>query len=218
MILDQREYGHFFSFYKNSSITFALYYLRRLLQKTKGSTVYSIPYFAKFTKCPMIIKQNIFAGKLQSICVAKEISKMQYIKDKLKYHGYNYCVYCQEMAQENGIIPHIDLSAAAVQFFLKIPILIIQTNYIHNPTSNKKEWFCTAHEALGTTIDLDIHSYKIMIVDDNDGFVGATALIPITHLKEDISMVDNLKYTIESVQCWNQSPREPNFTNQPQGF
>ena len=61
----------FFNFYKNSSITFALYYLHRLLQKTKGSTVYSIPYFAKFTKCPMIIKQNIFAGKLQSICVAK---------------------------------------------------------------------------------------------------------------------------------------------------
>ena len=54
---------------------------------------------------------------------------------------------------------------------------------------------------LGTTIDLDIHSYKIVIVDNNDGFVGATALIPITHLKEDmISMVDNLKYTIESVE------------------
>ena len=60
---------------------------------------------------------------------------------------------------------------------------------------------CTAHEALGTTIDLDIHSYKIIIVDNNDEFVGATALIPITHLKEDmISMVDNLKYTTESVQ------------------
>ena len=88
------------------------------------------------------------------------------------------------MAQENGIIPHIDLSAAAVQLFLNIPILIIHTNYTHNPTSNKKEWFCTAHEALGTTIDLDIHSYKIIIVDNNDGFVGATALIPITHLKE----------------------------------
>ena len=50
---------------------------------------------------------------------------MQYIKDKLKYHGYNYGVYCQEMAQDNGIIPHIDLSAAAVQLFLNIPILII---------------------------------------------------------------------------------------------
>ena len=126
---------------------------------------------------------------------------MQYIKDKLKYHGYNYGVYCQEMAQENGIIPHIDLSAAAVQLFLNIQILVIQTSYTHNPTSNKKEWFCTAHEALGTTIDLDIHSYKIIIVDNNDGFVGATALIPITNLKEDmISMVDNLKYTIESVQ------------------
>ena len=119
---------------------------------------------------------------------------MQYIKNKLKYHGYNYGVYCQEMAQENGIISHIDLSAAAVQLFLNI------TSYIHNPTSNKKEWFYTAHEALGTTIDLDIHSYKIIIVDNNGGFVGATALIPITHLKKDmISMVDNLKYTIESV-------------------
>ena len=116
---------------------------------------------------------------------------MQYIKDKLKYHGYNYDVYCQEMAQENGIIPHIDLSAAADQLFLNIPILIIQTNYIHNPTSNKKEWFCTAHEALGTTIDLDIHSYKIIIVDNNDGFVGATALIPITHLKEDMIRHDS---------------------------
>ena len=125
---------------------------------------------------------------------------MQYIKDQLKYHGYNYGVYCQEMAQENGIIPHIDLSAAAVQLFLNIPILIIKTNYIHNPTSNKKEWFCTGHEALGTTRDLDIHSYKIIIVDNNDGFVGATAPIPITHLKEDmISMIDNLKYSIESV-------------------
>ena len=125
---------------------------------------------------------------------------MQYIKDKLKYHGYNYGVYCQEMVKENGIIPHIDLSAAAVQLFLNIPILIIQTNYIHNPTSNKKEWFCTAHEALGTTIDLDIHSYKIIIIDNNEGFVEVTASIPITHLKKDmISMVDNLKYTIESV-------------------
>ena len=126
---------------------------------------------------------------------------MQYIKDKLKYHGYNYGVYCQEIAQENGIIPHTDLSAAAVQLFLNIPILVIQTSYTHNPTTNKKEWYCTAHEVLGTTIDLDIHSYKIVIVDNNDGFVQATALIPITHLKEDmISMVDNLKYSIESVE------------------
>ena len=89
---------------------------------------------------------------------SKEISKMQYIKDKLKYHGYNYGVYCQEMVQENGIIPHIDLSATAVKLFLNIPILVIQTSYTHNPTTNKKEWFCTAHEALGTTIDLDICS------------------------------------------------------------
>ena len=132
---------------------------------------------------------------------SKKISKMQNIKDKLKYHGYNYSVYCQEIAQENGIIPHFDLSAAAVQLFLNIPILVIQTSYTHNPTTNKKEWYCTAHEALGTTRDLDIHSYKIVIVDNNDGFVGATAPIPITHLKEDmISMVDNLKYTIESVE------------------
>ena len=36
---------------------------------------------------------------------------------------------------------------------------------------------------------------------DNKGFVGATAPIPITHLKEDmISVMDNLKYSIESVQ------------------
>ena len=133
---------------------------------------------------------------------------MQYIKDQLKYHGYNYGVYCQEMAQKNGIIPHIDLSAAAVQLFLNIPILIIKTKYIHNPTSNKKEWFCTAHEALGTTRDLDIHSYKIIIVDNNNGFVGATAPIPITHLKEDmISMIDNLKYSIESVHSVGSSPQ-----------
>ena len=34
-----------------------------------------------------------------------------------------------------------------------------------------------------------------------DRFVGATAPIPITHLKEDmISVMDNLKYSIESVQ------------------
>ena len=44
---------------------------------------------------------------------------MQYIKDKLKYHGHNYGLYCQEMAQKNGIIPHIDLSAAAVQLSLE---------------------------------------------------------------------------------------------------
>ena len=38
-------------------------------------------------------------------------------------------------------------------------------------------------------------------MDNNDGFVGATAPIPITHLKEDmISLQDNLKYSIESVQ------------------
>ena len=72
------------------------------------------------------------------------------------------------MAQENGIIPNIDLSATAVQLFLNIPSLVIQTSYTHNQTSNKKEWFCTADEALGTTIDLDIHSYKIIIVDNNN--------------------------------------------------
>ena len=117
-------------------------------------------------------------------------------------------------------LPHIDLSAAAVQLFLNIPILVIQTSYTHNTTSNKKEWFCTGHEALGTTIDLDIHSYKIIIVDNYDGFLGATAPIPITHLKEDmITMVDNLKHTIESVQTVLESvPKGTHFTNQPQGF
>ena len=37
-------------------------------------------------------------------------------------------------------------------------------------------------------------------MDNNDAFVGATAPIPITHLKEDmITLQDNLKYSIESV-------------------
>ena len=53
---------------------------------------------------------------------------MQYINDKLEYHGYNYGLFCQEMAQENDIIPHIDLSAAAVQLFLNIPILVVQSS------------------------------------------------------------------------------------------
>ena len=129
---------------------------------------------------------------------AKEISKMEYIKEKPKYHGYNYGVYCKEMAQENGIIPHIDLSAAAVQLFLNIPILVVKTSFTHNPTTNKKEWFCVAQEALGPS-KLDIHKYKIIIVDNNDGFVGATTPIPITHLKEDqISLLDNLKYAVEA--------------------
>ena len=46
---------------------------------------------------------------------SKELTKMQYIKD-------NYSLFCQEVAQENGIIPLIDLSAAAVQLVLNIPI------------------------------------------------------------------------------------------------
>ena len=52
-------------------------------------------------------------------------------------------------------------------------------------------------EALGPS-KLDIHKYKIIIVD-NDGFVGATAPTPITHLKEDqTSLLDNLKYAVEA--------------------
>ena len=122
---------------------------------------------------------------------------MEYIKEKLKYHRYNYGVYCEEMAQENGIIPHIDLSAAAVQLFLNIPILVVKTSFTHNPTTNKKEWFCVAQEALGPS-KLNIHKYKI-IVDNNDEFVGATSPTPITHLKEDqISLLDNLKYAVEA--------------------
>ena len=132
---------------------------------------------------------------------SKEISKMQYIEDKLKYHGYNYSLFCQEMAQENGIIQHIDLSAAAVQLFLNIPILVVQSSYLTNPTTHKKEWHCCVREALGPTKELYIHKYNIVTMDNNDGFVGATAPIPITHLKEDtISLQENLKYSIESVQ------------------
>ena len=105
------------------------------------------------------------------------------------------------MAQENGIIPHIDLSAAAVQLFLNIPTLVVQSSYTNNPITHKKEWYYSTQEALGPTKQLDIHNYKIVIVDNNDGFVGANAVIPITHLKEDmISVMDNLKYSIESVE------------------
>ena len=74
---------------------------------------------------------------------AKEISKMEYKKEKLKYHRYNYGVYCKEMAQENGIIPHIDFSAVAVQLFLNIPI------YLHSQPNNQQDWFCVMQEALG---------------------------------------------------------------------
>ena len=131
---------------------------------------------------------------------SKEIFKMEYIKDKLKYHGYNYSLFHQEMAQENGIIPHIDLSAATVQLFLNIPILVVQSTYLNNLTTHKKEWHCCAQEALGPSKQLDIHKFNIVIVDNNDGFVGATAPIPITQLKKDmISLQDNLKYSIESV-------------------
>ena len=105
------------------------------------------------------------------------------------------------MAQENGIIPNIDLSAAAVQLFLNISILVVQSSYTNNPTTHKKEWHGCAQEALGPTKQLDIHKYNIVIVDNNDGSVGATAPTPITHLKEDlISLQDNLKNLIESVQ------------------
>ena len=100
---------------------------------------------------------------------SKEIFKMQYIKDKLKYHGYNYGLSCQEMAQENGIIPYIDLSAAAVQLFLNIPILVVQSTYLNNPTAHKKECHCCAQEALGPSKQLDIHKFNIIIVDNNDG-------------------------------------------------
>ena len=114
--------------------------------------------------------------------------------------GTTTTFFCQEMAQENGIIPHIDLSAAAVQLFLNIPILVVQRSYLSNPTTHKKEWNCCAQEALGPSKQLDIHKFNIVIVDKNDGFVGATAPIPITHLKKDmISLQDNLKYSIESV-------------------
>ena len=125
---------------------------------------------------------------------------MQYIKDKLRYHGYNYSLFCQEMAQKNGIIPHVDLSAAAVQLFLNVPILVVQSSYLSNPTTHKKEWHCCAQEALGPSKQLDIHKFNTVIVDNNDGFVGATAPILITDLKEDmISLQDNLKYSIEWV-------------------
>ena len=114
--------------------------------------------------------------------------------------GTTRAFFCQEMAQENGIIPHIDLSAAAVQLFLNIPILVVQNSYLSNPTTHKKEWHCCAQEALGPSKQLDIYKFNIVIVDNNDGFVGATSPIPVTHLKEDtISLQDNLKYSIESV-------------------
>ena len=78
---------------------------------------------------------------------------------------------------------------------------MVQSSYLTNPTTHKKEWHCCAQEALGPTKELNIHKYNIVIVDNNDGFVGATAPMPITHLKEDmISLQDNLKYSIESVQ------------------
>ena len=55
-----------------------------------------------------------------------------------------------------------------------------------------------AQEALGPS-KLDIHKYKIIIMDNNDGFMGATAPTPITHLKVDqISLLDNLKYAYEA--------------------
>ena len=119
------------------------------------------------------------------------------------------------MAQENGI-PQIDLSAAAVQLFLHIPILVIQSSYTNNPTTHKKEWYCSAQEALGPTKQLDIHKCNIVIVDNNDGFVGATAPIPITHLKEAmISVLDNLKYSIDSVKIVLESvPEGSQFTSQ----
>ena len=100
----------------------------------------------------------------------------------------------------NGTGEHIDLSAAAVQYFLNIPILVVQSTYLNNRATHKKEWHCCAQKALGPSKQLDICKFNIVIVDNNDGFVEATAPIPITHLKEDIiSLQDNLKYSIESV-------------------
>ena len=89
------------------------------------------------------------------------------------------------MAQENGIIPHIDLSPAAVRLFLNIPILVVKTSFTHNPTTNKKEWFCVAQEALGPR-KLEIHKYKIIIVDNNDEFVGAISGY-VKYLRENFS-------------------------------
>ena len=180
-------------------------YLHRLHKNNKGSTAFFHALLCQIHKVPEDYTAEHFCRQIAiNLCSqSKEISKM-YIKDKLKHHGYNYSLFCQEMAQENGIIPHIDLSAAAVQLFLNIPILVVRSSYTNNPTTHKKEWHCCAQEVLSPTKQLDINKYNkynIVIVNNNDGFMGATAPIPITHLKEDmISLQDNLKYSIESVQ------------------
>ena len=77
---------------------------------------------------------------------------------------------------------------------------MVQSTYLSNPITHKNEWHCCAQEALGPSRQLDIYKFNIVIVNNNDGFAGATAPIPITHLKEDmISLQDNFKYSIESV-------------------
>ena len=89
------------------------------------------------------------------------------------------------------VLYHTDLSASAVQLFLNIPILVVQSSYSTKPTTHKKEWHCCAQEALDPSKQLDIHKYNIVIEDM-------------------ISLQDNLKYSIESVHSFGFcSPGKP---------
>ena len=49
------------------------------------------------------------------------------MKDKLRYHGYSYKQFVQEVADCESVIPHTDLTLPPLRLYLGLPTALFKT-------------------------------------------------------------------------------------------
>ena len=110
----------------------------------------------------------------------------------------------EQMLNEAQATPHIDIVSAALRLFLNLPIAVLKTKYQTTTTKTraKKLWEAYWHYPLDSDSKGDFGDIKVILVDNNEGFVVPAVVSCQAELHEEFTIaISALEDAKDNFKC-----------------
>ena len=108
------------------------------------------------------------------------------------------------MLDEAQATPHIDIVSAALRLFLNLPIAVLKTKYQSSTTKTraKKSWETYWHYPLDSDSKGNFSDIRVILVDNNEGFVAPAVASCQDELHEEFTMaISALEDARDNFKC-----------------
>ena len=110
----------------------------------------------------------------------------------------------EQMLNEAQATPHIDIVSAALRLFLNLPIAVLKTKYQTTTTKTRAKmlWEAYWHYPLDSDSKGDFSDIKVILVDNNKGFVAPAVASCQAELHEEFTMaISALEDAKDNFKC-----------------